>query len=1075
MDLPLASSRRVLVVAAAGYGKSALLEQLRPAAGVAVPAARAVEVGLPRSSWLGIENVDRLSTPDAARLLDLVAGLNGTSVVLTSRVPLCAEVRSHLRGPVFERGPADLALDPYAVAVCLARDHGVTDPEVALQVAELTAGWPTLVHFAGDALERHPSIDVRAQLGAPDGPAAHWLNTEVLSALTASQRRMLCLVAGLGPVTQLLCDRLDRAGEAPSGTGEMGGLVDLLEGLGLLVPVRRMTETELVMVPAVADLVAGVGQTAPSPGLSDEQRWSVAADVHTANGAWLPAAHAQARRGDAGSVAAILVKQGENLLRRGDAAGIVSLAGALVTVSSRDDTRPRDPLRERSARLLRRTYAEALRRSGDVTAARRAFAPLVEQAERVGWDAGLAARVAQLHYTKGEFTCALAVLDEAGGHPAPMNQVGVACESSTLSGLRTGTCFAADVVEDEVDQLACRVHVLAVLGRASEATPVAERVLALAEADGGDRVLGVAHLAAARLAHGARKEAHHEQALRSATRANDLATAARVLGAQTHLLLAQARYSEACAGAREAVRLAELSSPPGLRAAALHNLAEALQRTGHYPEARWHLQRSVAICRRLGPARAALGLVGMGDAHGELGHDEQARACYVEAVELARGSGDTQVLVAALSGMARLEAEQAPGANGCDEEDGQRTAGAGVANGRVAAEEASRLAGPDSLPMALTALGWCLLQSGEHQAARECAHQALAAARETRAVDLVAGALLLCSETAGGPASARAYLEEALSIWHGGGAVVAAAKVSVMLGRLVTADSTDRSRAREATRLLQRLGVSRVHGRPLSQAPTAATVVVEVLGTFAVRVAGVDVPLPAWRSRQARTLVKILAAHRGRVVTRARLCELLWPDDDPARTGHRLSVLLATVRGVLDPLKAWPADHYIAADQHGIRLVLPLVEIDAEALLGDARHAGELIERGDDELALEILSHVDARYRGDAFEEEPAEEWADALREEVRAAWVRSVRRLATLQARRGRGGDALGLFVRLLSVDPYDEQVHRRLVLSLTRAGRHGEAARAFQRWVSAMREIDAPTPDAALLTPAVSVVTPH
>ena len=52
---------------------------------------------------------------------------------------------------------------------------------------------------------------------------------------------------------------------------------------------------------------------------------------------------------------------------------------------------------------------------------------------------------------------------------------------------------------------------------------------------------------------------------------------------------------------------------------------------------------------------------------------------------------------------------------------------------------------------------------------------------------------------------------------------------------------------------------------------------------------------------------------------------------------------------------------------------------------------------------------------------------------------------------------------VRLLVVDPYDEQVHRMLVRTLARAGRHGEARRAFRRWREAMRAIDAPLPDPA------------
>jgi DNA-binding SARP family transcriptional activator len=238
------------------------------------------------------------------------------------------------------------------------------------------------------------------------------------------------------------------------------------------------------------------------------------------------------------------------------------------------------------------------------------------------------------------------------------------------------------------------------------------------------------------------------------------------------------------------------------------------------------------------------------------------------------------------------------------------------------------------------------------------------------------------------------------------------------------------------------------------------TIFVAVLGPFRVTVQGADVPLPAWRSKQARTLVKILAAHRGRVVTRDRLCDLLWPDDDPARTGHRLSVLLTTVRGVLDPVKAWPPDRYIAADQRGLRLNLGSVVVDAEMLLRDAAHADALLERGESVRAREVLAHVDELYSGDAFAEE-VEEWADGLREEVRDAWGRSMRRLANLHLREARGPEALGIFARLLTVDPYDEKVHRRLVTSLVRAGRHGEARRAFDRWCQAMLDIDAPVPD--------------
>ena len=54
---------------------------------------------------------------------------------------------------------------------------------------------------------------------------------------------------------------------------------------------------------------------------------------------------------------------------------------------------------------------------------------------------------------------------------------------------------------------------------------------------------------------------------------------------------------------------------------------------------------------------------------------------------------------------------------------------------------------------------------------------------------------------------------------------------------------------------------------------------------------------------------------------------------------------------------------------------------------------------------------------------------------------------------------------VRILVAYAFDEHAHRSLVAVLVRAGRHGEARRAFDRWTEAMRSIDAPQPDRSLL----------
>jgi tetratricopeptide (TPR) repeat protein len=177
-----------------------------------------------------------------------------------------------------------------------------------------------------------------------------------------------------------------------------------------------------------------------------------------------------------------------------------------------------------------------------------------------------------------------------------------------------------------VELLAWRVHVLCSMGRRGEALAVADDALARAEESVDPVGLAAAHLATARVHGGHRREAHHEAALTSLRRSGDVVTAARALVNHSCHLLAAARYEEAATAAREALRAADIGIAAGRRASALHNLAEALVHLGAYDEATWHLDREIALCRRLGAGRIALGVLGLAEVDRHLGRDEQARA-----------------------------------------------------------------------------------------------------------------------------------------------------------------------------------------------------------------------------------------------------------------------------------------------------------------------------------------------------------------------------------------------------------------------------------------------------------------
>ncbi len=274
-------------------------------------------------------------------------------------------------------------------------------------------------------------------------------------------------------------------------------------------------------------------------------------------------------------------------------------------------------------------------------------------------------------------------------------------------------------------------------------------------------------------------------------------------------------------------------------------------------------------------------------------------------------------------------------------------------------------------------------------------------------------------------------LAEARTIWADTGAEPDARRITVLLGALPHAGADDRAAARAAREALAAQGIpSPVPGDP---------VVIRTLGRFEVRVAGEPLPRSVWQSRKARDLLRMLVVRRGRGIAREELGRLLWREDSD-RVAHRLSVALSTVRSALDP-----AGDLVVADQQTVALDTGRAAVDLEDFLADAQDGLRTGDRG-------VLAAAEAAYTGDLFEDEPYDDWAVALREELRAVYLRVTR---TLAAGTADVDEAAYYYQRLLAKDPYDEQAHRALVSTLTAAGRHGAAARARARFADAVRTL--------------------
>lgn len=1020
----------LLLVAAAGFGKTAALGGDGRSAVYSAPTLVDRVAGLDWTPLLvdseGVPvdrlGVDDLSEVPAREQLRLARGLAGLAdrvrITVAARQPLSRTVVAALPQPVVEHAAADLALSPAAVARVLRDHYDVNDADLAYLVHDLTAGWPALVHFAGAELGGRGAgrDDLFAALTGARTTAAAWVREEVLAGLPPQVARQLETLSDLDPVRAGLCAALTRGSSA----ARLRALDDLrrLTRTGLLSEHPRYadlrTEPVYRVVPVISGVIRNLSRGTCGPAArtaATNARLGTAAIWYAGQGYPLASARALSEAGDHAGCVEMIAARGDEMLAAGGARELIRVIEEL-------------PARARTAET-QLMLGDAYRIRGDLASARRAFAPLLEQTRRAGMGARLSWRVAMLDYMRGDYRGVLELLGP--GEPGRAGQ---------------------PVTADDVLTLVWRSSALGHLGRTGEAADCADRALRAAVAVGDDRSLAAAHTAAALSAVGVRRDEHLTRALERARRAGDIVQETRILVNKADLLLRHARYPLALAVAERAVRTAEAGSPPGMLVTALHNAGEALARLGRFDEALLSFERSLRICVRVGLSRAATALWGIGEVNRQLGRSEQSRVAFEEAAELSRSTGDLQTLVAVLIGLTRL------------------LAAADLDAARAAADEAELVAPAGFTSGTRTARGWVALFDGDAALAAGLAEEALRTARSSRQAGALGEALELAAALSHDPGEARTALREAYAIWRQAGADPCADHILVRLGRLPGADSADRAAAESAADRLRALGVPQpADTHPLAGQGAATPLQIRVLGTFDVLVGGLPVPVPAWRSRQARTLLKILVARRGRPVRRGELCETLWPDDEPQRTAHRLSVLLSAVRTVLDPIRLRPADYYVRADLTGVCLDTSRVAVDVEDMLRDVEHGLALAAAGEPDRARAVLTGVDDAYRGDAFDDEPGADWADAVREEARAAWIQALRQLARLHRQAGALDQAATLLVRLLSIDQCDESAHRALVEVLIRAKRRGEARRAFGRWVAAMRSIDAPAPDPAVL----------
>ncbi|MGH3777962.1 MAG: tetratricopeptide repeat protein [Pseudonocardiaceae bacterium] len=916
-------------------------------------------------------------------------------LVLISRCELPFSLqRLRGRGLVAEVHAPDLAFDVADVEALLRKTVGRDPPGLSRQVWKHTDGWPTAVHSAVEMLR---GVGADQRLGAVQR-LSH--PGERFHGYLAEE----VIGATPGWVAQLL-RRLAIFGEVRSTAEIAGGPDDPRNALAELrrQGLVRRSGADTACWSLVRPLRDYFAHEAP-PSVKERTALHVAAaNECIGRGAQAEALRHLLAAGDYAACASLLVAHGGAMVERGQPDAVLQVAE--LPGEYLDDPR------------IQRVLGQALQVRGQWTQAmqhfQRAGLDRDELEPALSWRAGMVA------FAQGEFA-----------------------EVQALTGR---TRLAREDTPDEIRVLTLSASAHRMTGDLMGLRRMASRARSGARRCGDPRawsgvhhVLGLLAAAEGDLRH---VDAHCTDARRTAEESDDLLQVTWTRAWRAFHQLEAGALRQALADSQIALSLGERCENPFLIAHALTTRGRACARLGMLEEAAGDFATAVDLFQRVGSRFLAWPLCGLGDLHRTRGQLARARAAYEEALALAQPCHDVFGLSSALIGLARIGVTDDP---------------------KLARERADRAVELDEGLRAVSALltrGWVELMSGDRHGASADADRAGMVARQRRDNPGLAEAITLNVLASRDPAVDATPLREAIDIWQQAGCLLEEAATRVVAGR--TGTPLPRIDADLAEQLLRDYGVdveSRRTAGPLGVlVRSTPRVSIQTLGVFRVIRDRVEIPNISWKSKKARDLLKILVARR-RPTPRDQLMELLWPEVEPAVAGNRLSVLLSTVRDVLqpDPLGEGP----LISTGGAVALNRSQVSVDVENFLTRATAALEA-DRAAQPDATALLAAAVTAHTGDFLEEDPYQEWAGVLAEEVRATYTAVLRAWCARLRDAGDTDAAVRYTLRMLEQDHYDEQANLGLVGVLLDAGRFGEARRHYQSYVRRMKEIDvAPHP---------------
>jgi len=223
---------------------------------------------------------------------------------------------------------------------------------------------------------------------------------------------------------------------------------------------------------------------------------------------------------------------------------------------------------------------------------------------------------------------------------------------------------------------------------------------------------------------------------------------------------------------------------------------------------------------------------------------------------------------------------------------------------------------------------------------------------------------------------------------------------------------------------------------------------IRTLGKFSVSIGDKVISDNSSRSNKAWRMFKYLITYRHKMAPIEALIEILWPEDEPEYPQKSLYTIMSRLRKMLSAGATVGAEQIYILFHHDSYQWNPDVPIyldaaEFEETLRAARGAGT------DEEKLHLLKKATDIYDGKYLAEIAYDMWAMPVTNHFNRLYIRAVEDLSDLYLLRGMNDENTEICNKAISIDPFEESIHERLINAMCAVGDISEAQHHYKRFL--------------------------